>query len=661
MKRKILYILLGILSLAIQIGTAQEAMTGSAPVRNLSLSQEPVTSADSARNFPMPQQAMNASDQESTQPAAQVPIAGPAQMPTIPVKPVPMTSPAPVRTIPVAEVSISGPAQVSAEEVRTWFGLEKGMAFDLAGLSRRCGVLLKKYSEEGYIQARMDSLTYTIAPDSSRADVHVYLHEGPLVRTGALQISGIDSSQIEAMQGRFASRPGKILDAAVAEQDLQDALLQLDKSGYPFARFDLTAITIDSMETSRSGLGLHYRGALGPHLIIKEIQIAGNQLTRPRVILRETRIKPGDPYSMQKVSRIQARLMRLGYFKSVAEPVIFYTAGSEGGLLITVEEGQTSRFDGVLGYTPGTGDEKGYFTGLIDINLGNLLGTGRSMMAHWQKRDRKTQDISLQYREPWVAGLPLHLGLGFAQLIQDTTYVQRDLSLDLAVPLLENLAITAQINRREISPDSLGSHLLGILKSSTLNAAMGIEYDSRDDLINPRQGVYYATSYQSGRKTNLGPEELLTSAVRRTVDNKKMTLDLEFYTQMFKRQILAWALHGRQIRSNEAFIPISDQFRLGGARTLRGYREDQFRGSAVAWTSLEYRYWMGRRSRAFVFADYGYIYSESASGVAETTKLGYGFGFRLETGLGVMGVDYGLAKGDGAMAGKIHVGLINEF
>ena len=45
----------------------------------------------------------------------------------------------------------------------------------------------------------------------------------------------------------------------------------------------------------------------------------------------------------------------------------------------------------------------------------------------------------------------------------------------------------------------------------------------------------------------------------------------------------------------------------------------------------------------------------------EGYKLGYGLGLRLETGLGIMGIDYGLGQGDGIFNGKVHVGLINEF
>lgn len=565
------------------------------------------------------------------------------------------------RAVPLGSISLEGHYHWPREKVLQEFGLAPGAFFSAADLPEHGKKLLQGLAAAGFWYARLDSMVYTIAADSSRADLRLYLEQGREVRTGGITLSGLDSLRAQALLGRFNTRPGRMLDAPELTADLDDALLQMDKEGLPFARFELERLQLDSLTRERNGLTLAYRATPGPRLILREIQITGNHLTKPGVILREIRIRPGEPYSQPMVARIVSRLMKLGYFKRVEEPVLFFTAGQEGGLLLRVEEGQSSRFDGVVGYTPGSGEVKGYFTGLVDISLGNLLGTGRTLYAHWQKKDRQTQDISLRYREPWLAGWPLHLGAGFTQLIQDTTYVQRDLALEMAVPLLENFTLQAQAGRSQIVPDSLGSYRFGLLRSSTLNGSLGIEYDSRDDRLNPRQGIYYTTSYQSGRKRNLGPEALLTAAVRRQTITKRIVLDLEVYAPLFKRQILAVALHGRQIKSGEPIVPVPDQYRLGGAKTLRGYREDQFRGSSVAWSSLEYRYWLGRRSRTFFFADYGYYSEPTAAGRLQAYKLGYGFGFRLETGLGIMSLDYGLGQGDDLMAGKIHVGLINEF
>jgi hypothetical protein len=78
--------------------------------------------------------------------------------------------------------------------------------------------------------------------------------------------------------------------------------------------------------------------------------------------------------------------------------------------------------------------------------------------------------------------------------------------------------------------------------------------------------------------------------------------------------------------------------------------------------NLEYRYLLGRRSRVFVFGDGGYFARPAdPEEKIEDYKVSYGFGFRLETRLGIMGVDYGLGEGSGLLGGLIHVGLINEF
>lgn len=564
--------------------------------------------------------------------------------------------------IPVSRIDFFGVKKAPREEVKKWLGLPEQGAFDLETLHRQSIKLLQGYADFGMPYTKIDSLVFSLTPDSTSAVIRIFIHEEEEVRLGDMSLTGVDSAQAAVIKSRFNSRSGQRIDASRIEEDLDDALAQLENKGYPFSRFELRGATIDSSNDNHMELGLSWQSMLGPQLLLKEIQIEGNAVTKRQVILREIRIHPGEMYNRRKVADISSRLMKLGYFERVEEPEVFLSGGNEGGLLIRVKEGNSSRFDGILGYNPATITDNGYFTGLIDISLGNLLGTGRSLLAHWQKRDRRSQDLKFYYREPWVAGFPVHVGFGFEQIIQDTTYIQRDLALDLSLPISESLSAIAQVSRQETTPDSLGSYLLGIPRSRTLNATLGLDYDTRDDRLNPRHGVYYHTDVRAGKKRNLGPEALIQElALKKDVDNKQFSLHVEFYAPLFKRQVLAVGLHGRQIRSNEQFIPISDQYRLGGAKSLRGYREDQFRGSSVAWTNLEYRYILGRRSRVFIFCDGGYYSGEDRSGAYEAYKIGYGFGVRLETGLGIMGIDYGLGEGDSTFSGKVHVGLVNEF
>jgi outer membrane protein assembly factor BamA len=147
-----------------------------------------------------------------------------------------------------------------------------------------------------------------------------------------------------------------------------------------------------------------------------------------------------------------------------------------------------------------------------------------------------------------------------------------------------------------------------------------------------------------------------------TFRRDRWIVDLEVYVPTFRWQTILLGLHGRQVKSNEKYISVSDLFRFGGTSSLRGYREEEFWGEKIAWLNLEYRYLLAPRSRVFLFFDGGYFYQKDREQkVIEDYKFGYGFGFRIETRLGVIGIDYGLGEGRGLTSGLVHVGLTNKF
>ncbi len=560
----------------------------------------------------------------------------------------------------VKRFDIHGLDHFSAAEVKAVMNFDKGKLLPLNDMDKRCRSLLLQCAQAGYPFCKIDSLIYEISADSVFAEVDLFISEGPRLENGRLLFSGLSHEDSLQLSERIQQPSSKTLSLQRFEQSLDGALSYFEKNAYPFIRFELSSITLDSSK-DHLALNVRVKTVQGPKLIIKEIQVIGNEVTQKKVIQREIRIKEGDLYNAARADKIRPRLMRLGFFNRVDEPEVFLATENEGGLLIRVEEGNSSRFDGVVGYTPGTGEEKGYFTGLIDLTFANLFGTGRSLAAHWQKRDRASQDLLFRYREPWIGGYPVHPSILFQQLVQDSSYVQREWGADLELPLLENISLFTTFRRSSVLPDSSGAAALGIQGSNTASWGASFSYDSRDDLLNPRQGIYYSTGVKTLSKRYASP--ILSTPLPSKVSAKSYSIDLEFFLPTFKRQVLSAGFHGRQLISSEKPVPLPDLFRMGGTKTLRGYREDQFRGSTVAWTNLEYRYIMGRRSRAFVFCDIGYYQQEMAETLLSAVKIGYGFGVRLETGLGIMGLDYGLAYGDkqGLMSGLLHVGLINEF
>ncbi len=120
-----------------------------------------------------------------------------------------------------------------------------------------------------------------------------------------------------------------------------------------------------------------------------------------------------------------------------------------------------------------------------------------------------------------------------------------------------------------------------------------------------------------------------------------------------------WGLHGRAVASGEEPVPRSDQFPLGGAGSLRGYFEDQFFADQVAWGNLELRLAADRALSFHPFWDAGYYWDGARN--QRGIRHGYGFGFRLDTRIGRVEVDYGLGRDDGFLDGKVHLKVGGEF
>jgi hypothetical protein len=123
----------------------------------------------------------------------------------------------------------------------------------------------------------------------------------------------------------------------------------------------------------------------------------------------------------------------------------------------------------------------------------------------------------------------------------------------------------------------------------------------------------------------------------------------------FSRQSVYMRLVGEGVFSSGRVEP-AEMYRLGGARSVRGYRENQFRGEQVGWANIEYRF--GGESRIFLFYDAGGYYRED-----EGWKLldGFGFGLMSSSRLGTVALSFGIGERVALDGMLIHISLIENF
>ncbi len=571
-------------------------------------------------------------------------------------------SAAPAHKAALKSFRFHGLNRVSKSKVVAWSGFQKGALLTEKMVIDRCLKTLQHFREAGYYFAGIDSVNYRFNKDSTQTEIDIFFDEGDLLYVQDFQITGLPQEN-EALFDDLQTRHGEPFSSDKLEGDIEWILNFFEETGYPFCQVKVEKL--DLIKGEQPGISIWLQMKTGRQVTIDQIEVHGNELTKANVILREIGTHVGEIYDQRKIDNIKPKLEKLELFKWVNPPKLVVSEGGKGKLVIELAEGNYNRFDGVVGYNPGTATESGFLTGFLNFSFGNLFGTARQIDARWERRTEKTQNLYFRYLEPWVGGIPLRTSFHFQQLIRDTSYVERGVGLELRYFYSDRFSLFSEVSSRTISPDSLGALRLGVQPSSAVNLKIGFSFSTLDNYLNPGKGVQYQTAFAWSRKnikTNAGQEKFEPQG---NVNQKRISIDFESYFSLFKWQVLAVGLHGRKISSGEAVVPLSDQYRFGGTLTLRGYREDQFRGTSIGWGNFEYRYLLGPLSRFFLFLDVGYfsldkLQNNSKLSVSDR-KIGYGFGLRLDTKLGLLGIDYGLGEGDSFSNAKIHIGLKNEF
>lgn len=538
---------------------------------------------------------------------------------------------------------------------------KRGSIFDKHQFEIDIQNIIRNYQLDGFLKCSVNELKQSYTTDSSQIEISFSINESKRTVIGVILFEGNKEIKTTKLLKSIYTKPGNVLNSVTLTQDITQILNLYESLGFPFASAsvkDISTYTDGSTEKLMITLTIKENDKVK----IDKIVIEGNTDTKSEVILREIRLPKNNSITKETILEIKQRLDNIGYFENVELPKIVKYRNSTI-LQIKVKEGSTNTFDGILGYVPPLQNEdKGYFTGLVNLSLKNLFGTGRKIDARWQKQDKSSQELELKYLEPWFLNQPVNVNLSFLQRVQDSTYVRRNFGIKTDALISPRFSVSLLGNVDRVIPSSSVSVSgITLFDSRLLNAGTELRYDSRDYIFNPFSGILWKTGYTVGQKKVYNFASF--KDVPQTFTVQRYLIDFDFYSSFFKRQSSLVSLHGAEVRSPK--LENADYFRFGGTKTVRGYREEQFLASSIIWGNFELRYSLSRKTFASVFYDIGYYRKpfEDVTLQPEQKALiyGYGVGIRIETPLGIFGVSYALGKGDTPLEGKVHFGLINDF
>ena len=478
--------------------------------------------------------------------------------------------------------------------------------------------------------------------------------------SGDLQVEGNRFFDADRLLAEAGLKVHSAFSSQLVERSIERMLSLYEDNGFPYCRISPGDFTM-----SEGGLvSFSFLVEEGPQVKITEVQLEGLRFTKKEVILREM---GADVFGLFSQSRLDAGLERVGRLSFVQGiEDVRLLAGDDPGqgiLRIQVKERRNNTIEGVLGYAPGVGERKGNLFGSLDLSFDNLFGTGRMMRWRWSRKDPYSSHLLFSYREPWVFGLPPTAELNLEQVDYDSTYLKLSAAAGVTFNAARKLAWGLGLGWEQVVPGPAGEGQIPGSRKYTAGASLKLDLADRRD--NPREGVQYESQVTLAHKSNY--QTALFSPERASISSMALHLDLDHFLPVLKSQILFAGFHLRELFTDEQPVPVSDLFELGGAGSVRGYREGEFLGTSVAWANLEYRLLLESDSRLYLFVDYGQFGRMAHAGGTQSlrqisgNRLGYGLGLRVDSKAGLLGVDYGLGQDDSITQGKIHLRLTNRF
>ncbi len=456
-----------------------------------------------------------------------------------------------------------------------------GGAFRQDAFERDVLMINALYYDQGYLSVQVAAPRVNLTPDRTGIEVTITINEGPQYRIRRLKVfeRDEDGKEIEPLGGRrnlrdlIKAKAGDIFRRAELGADLQAIRTLYRDAGFanveadPDTRLDPEKRLVDVLVGVRRGPAVH----------IERIEIRGNAKTRDKVIRREMEIAEGDLFSESKLEASRKRIIALGYFERADLSTEQGSSRDKVTVNIEVAERPTGTFQVGAGFSSIEN-----FIATAQVQQANLFGTGQSLSLQAQLSGLR-QLVNIRYFEPYL----LDSDFSMAVDLYDQLRIYNDFSQTslggsvtwgyaLSRPTTyASLTYTGQMDRVSTVARSTffgTSSAISVFRrlplanlftdgfTSSLRPAL--IYDTRDNRLFPRQGVYLR-----------GSAELAAPYFGSENEFVRYNGTAHFYYPLPLGLIFKMNMNAGYVTSPRSEgVPIFARFFLGGIFDMRGFR-----------------------------------------------------------------------------------------
>ncbi len=418
------------------------------------------------------------------------------------------------------------------------------------------------YRNSGFLDAEIPNYSVDIDSSKNTCEISIQIVEGDATLISAITIFNNTVFSDEHVLSLIELQVGEPLNRVKKDASVRRILREYGDSGYMDAMVRTEVRENDDANEAIVDFLIQENSQYS----ISEIRIEGLTDTRPEVIWREVDLVPGDTIRYYRLLELQRTLYLTGLFETVSVRPVMPISGALGkkDILIQITELMSQEFAISAGM------------GTLDIvrtsaewHENSLLGTSRKLGLEGSASFLQ-RSMELSYSDPWILGIPWTTDLRATWEFQDQpgydvyrvmgeVNVGHSLTETVRIQFgyrLENASI-CNVEVEEVEDDP----------SVQINAIThDFIIDTRDNLFNPRQGVYLQVSHEWAGGFPSGTETFFKSGV---------TLRSVFTP--IEGTTIASGLEIGGIISHHGLeaIPLTERLYAGGPSSVRAYGYQQ--------------------------------------------------------------------------------------
>lgn len=443
--------------------------------------------------------------------------------------------------------------------------------------------LIIELRDEGYLRASKILVDRNINPNGT-VNLSIQINEGLLTQIRSIDFIGLKSFTSNQLYEVIDLKPNTPLNLKKILNSFNSLKLFYQKNGYLDFDIMTTKEKLIRYLPEYEFADLKYEIKEGPKVIVKDIQVRGNEKTKEKVILRELDITPGETLTSDLVSDSAIFLERTQLFsRAQINMSDINTDVAERTVYVDVQEKNPGLLNSGLGLT----NERGLtYKGYLGISYKNLGGTGRGLSArgditYSQNIHYPENSLVVGYYEPYLFMNRLR---GRSSLIHkeevfDITKTGQvrmreinELNLYMEKQFSRKFKATWSFwnfaNQKTFDKDKRSDH-------KTINIGSigpSIEWDRRDDLFSPKAGTYSIAQLEYA-----DPFLGSTNDKSDYINFFRATAGHTVYTPLSNKKtwVFVNSIRGGYVDNlshlPQSGVPSSKAFFLGGRTTIRGY------------------------------------------------------------------------------------------